>query len=405
MPRRLSSLIIVLLAGNGVLSALRFMVLPFIAIFMRVHLGAPPTTVGFVVGLGALAGLVSAPVLGPLSDRHGRKPIFLLGMTVISLAILGFAFGDSLVAFAILSLVLGAAFGLEGSAYQALLTDLAPPAMRVRVFGYQYWTTNVGAAAGPLVGALAGAGHSSVAFVISGGASLALVVVLFVLLPGDVGRRPEAGVSAAQSFGHLLDGLRVPVILGYLIGIFFSSIAYSQINTNLAEFLGSSFASGARLYAVVIAANAATVLVLQPFLARWQERRPLLWGLLIGTGFYIVASIVFGFDHSWVSWIATMVVFTVGEVLLSPSQQAVIATVAPEDRRATYFTLVGVAWSLSSFAGPVLGGAALGLGPGYLFGLMAVANAAALVTYLVSLTGDVRLTRTLGSEVSRAASS
>lgn len=404
MSRRLPPLVLLLLAGSGLLSALRFMVLPFFALFLRLDLGTSPATIGFVVGLGALAGLASAPILGPLSDRRGRKPMLLAGTVTTSLAIAALAAVHSLVAFALLNVVMGAAFGLEGTSYQALLTDLTPEESRARVFGYSYWTANVGAAVGPLLGTLAGAGRTVTPFLIAGAASLVLAILFYFLLPGSVGRAPSAHGSTRASLGHLLEGLRIPILAGFLVGVFFASTAYSQVSTNLAEFLGSTYADGPRLYAVVIATNAAAVLVLQPFLSRWQERRPLLWSLLAGTAIYVVTSAVFSLDQAWLSWIATMVAFTIGEVLLSPSQQAIIAAVAPADRRATYFTLLSVSWSLASFVGPLVGGVALGFGRLPLFLLMAGSNALALLTYLLTLTRDPRLSRSPGREVTPPAS-
>ncbi|MGD9049565.1 MAG: MFS transporter, partial [Anaerolineae bacterium] len=55
--------------------------------------GATPFVVGLLTASYAAAQLVGAPVLGRLSDRHGRRPVLLISIfgTAVSLLVLGLA--------------------------------------------------------------------------------------------------------------------------------------------------------------------------------------------------------------------------------------------------------------------------------------------------------------------------
>jgi hypothetical protein len=94
---------------------------------------------------------------------------------------------------------------------------------------------------------------------------------------------------------------------------------------------------------------------------------------------------------------ATHVFFTVGEVVAAPVAQTVTSVLAPRHRRATYFTLLTLAFGLASFAGPGLGGLGLAAGGKWaLFGGMTVADGAAALLYWRGLAQDPRFLRPVG---------
>lgn len=386
MQDRISRVVWLLTVGNGLFALFRFMVMPFLAIYVHTTTGAPPVVVGLVIGVGAAANLVFSFVLGPLSDRIGRKPSLVAGSLVSALALLGFAFARTLAVFAGLEILFGITAALELPAYQALITDVTPPHLRVRAFGYMYWAANAGAAVGALLGGVAGSGHRVTPFMVSGAVGLLLTMGLAVALPKGAGRVPARPVSGLESLRHIGSGLRNPRLLWVLIGLMLISVTYSQIDTSLAQYLGLNYALGTRLYAYMWSANALTVVVMQPLLTRWQEGRPLVLGVVGGAMIYAVATATLIAAGAPWNWIAIMVFFTFGEVLLSPAQQAVVADLAPEDRRAAYFTLQNLAMGLALTFGPAAGGGALEAGgKAALFGGMALVNVAAALAFWIAL--------------------
>ncbi|MGG3923958.1 MFS transporter, partial [Geobacillus thermodenitrificans] len=57
-------------------------VLPFLA----EEVGATPLELGLLMAVYSLMQLLFSPVWGQLSDRYGRKPVLLLGITGLSLS-------------------------------------------------------------------------------------------------------------------------------------------------------------------------------------------------------------------------------------------------------------------------------------------------------------------------------
>ncbi len=384
MRQRIPGIVWLLIAGDGFASAFRFLVMPFLALYMHAVTGATPAVVGLVIGLGAASNLIASFLLGPLSDRIGRKPSLIWATALQVATLAGFAVAHALVSFAVLQVISGMVWALQGPAYMALLTDLTPERYRTRVFGFNYWAANIGAAVGPLAGAMIGAGHAAMPFLLAAASQVVLAVALILYIPSEVGERPT-GASGRESLRYMAQGLRHQVLLWVFLGTFLTSLAYSQIETNLAQYLGMHYPNGAQLFAYVIAANAITVVLLQPFLSRWQEDRPMVLGFAVGAIVYAIANALFIFAVAPWAWVGINAFFTIGEVLLAPVGQAVIARYAPVDQRATYFALQNVVFGLAFAIGPSLGGLILSAaGKVVLFGSMALVNVLALLTFLVA---------------------
>jgi DHA1 family tetracycline resistance protein-like MFS transporter len=71
------------------------LILPLLPYYAETY-GATPVVVGLLVASYAAAQLVGAPLLGRLSDRHGRRPVLLLSVTGTLGGFLLLAFADPL---------------------------------------------------------------------------------------------------------------------------------------------------------------------------------------------------------------------------------------------------------------------------------------------------------------------
>ena len=86
------------------------MVVP-IMIFYATNLGASPTMATFLIGLYTIATFFTAPILGRLSDYHGRKPVLSISMLGATFGYLLLAFGTNLWIIALSRLISGAMAG------------------------------------------------------------------------------------------------------------------------------------------------------------------------------------------------------------------------------------------------------------------------------------------------------
>ncbi len=121
-------------------------------VFLVSVLGASMTSLGLLEGIAESTALIFKVFSGPLSDWIGRrKPLVMIGYTMGALSKPIFALAGSL------PWVFGARIfdrigkGIRGAPRDALVADLAPPALRGRAFGLRQSLDTVGAFLGPML--------------------------------------------------------------------------------------------------------------------------------------------------------------------------------------------------------------------------------------------------------------
>jgi len=135
------------------------MVLPLLPFYAQ-RLGASGLVVGMLVSSFSIAQLLSAPIWGRFSDRYGRRPALLVGLTSSAIAYVVFAYADSLWLLFLSRIVQGAGGGTVG-VIQAYVADALPPNERAKGLGWLSAATNAGVALGPVIGsATAVAGYA-----------------------------------------------------------------------------------------------------------------------------------------------------------------------------------------------------------------------------------------------------
>ncbi len=192
------------------------LILPLLPYYAEQY-GANALMIGLLTASYAAAQLIGAPLLGRLSDQHGRRPILLVSIagTVLGFLLLGVAevvgrsigvalFGANLVA--INGLILSLLFvsrvldGLTGgniSVAQAYISDVTPPEDRGRAFGLIGAAFGLGFIIGPVVGGLLAErfGYAAPAFVAMAIATINLIAV-YLYLPESL--TPEVRAQMAE---------------------------------------------------------------------------------------------------------------------------------------------------------------------------------------------------------------
>jgi DHA1 family tetracycline resistance protein-like MFS transporter len=212
--------------------------------------GASPLVVGLLASSYAAAQLIGAPVLGRLSDRHGRRPILLISIagTVVGFLLLGLAeplgralAGDSsvattnaiILAILFLSRILDGVTGGNISVAQAYITDITDEENRARGLGLIGAAFGLGFIIGPAVGgALSAGGRYAVpAFVAAAIATLNWFAVLFWLpesltdeIKAQLAKQPAQAIFGVR---ELVNALQRPRF-GPLLNIrFFYGLAFA----------------------------------------------------------------------------------------------------------------------------------------------------------------------------------
>lgn len=114
-------------------------------------LGASPTIVGLLAASFPVAQLVSSPVWGYVSDRYGRRPALLVGLSSSAIAYIVFGFAHSVWLLFASRFVQGLGGGTTG-VVQAYVTDTMLPRERAKALGWLSAATSAGVIMGPPIG-------------------------------------------------------------------------------------------------------------------------------------------------------------------------------------------------------------------------------------------------------------
>src|SRR6476659_11421037 len=113
VPRMASGKLFVLIITNFVDMVGLLMIIPLLPFYAR-EMGGGSLEVAILMGAFTAAQLLSAPLWGRFSDKYGRRPALLVGLTSAGIAYLVFAFANSIWLLLLSRLVQGAGGGTVG---------------------------------------------------------------------------------------------------------------------------------------------------------------------------------------------------------------------------------------------------------------------------------------------------
>ena len=184
----------VLVIASGIDMVGFAMVLPLMP-FYALRLNATPEQIGLLVAAYSIAQLLFAPVWGRVSDRYGRRPALLIGLTAAAIAYIVFSFADSLWLLFASRVIQGAGGGTTGVAH-AYVADTIKPADRARALGWLSAASSVGVMVGPVIGSFATHWGTAVPGLVA--ASLCLINVGFAWRWLTESRQPGGDTHHAE---------------------------------------------------------------------------------------------------------------------------------------------------------------------------------------------------------------
>jgi MFS family permease len=334
------------------------MVWPFLTIYLRQRLGVPLTTVTLLMTLNSAAALAAVAVAGPVVDRFGRKWAMVFGLAAGSMTLATMSVAGTLPAWAILMACQGAFGPMYRVGADAMIADMVEPERRPSAYALVRMITNLGVAIGPSVGGFVAARSYALAFYIAAAAGAAYAALILVFARETMPeRRPaeaRARERAARGGGYdpVLRDRRFMAFCGlYTLAVIPSALMMLLLPVYAKEQFGVPESQ----YGLIMATNAAMVVLFQYAITQVSKGYPPFRVLAVGAVFYAagVGSVALGggFAGFWLS----MVVLTIGELLLVPTASTLTAALAPTEMRGRYMGVYNLTWGISYGLGPVIG--------------------------------------------------
>lgn len=317
------------------------MALPFLSLYLISEAGFSAAAAGGVISIYGLVALLSGPVAGRLVDRVGSLRVMQGALLLTGLLQLCFPLAHSVAAV----IGLAAAWSLVAEAYRpaalSATAALVPEGRRREAYALIRLAINLGMSIGPAVGGLLAGWDFRLIFLVDGCTSLLAAVVLILSgLPSGDGAALAVEARPPRS---LLGPLRDPVMASFLLALICNALVGFQGESALPVYLVRDLGLSPRVYGLMFTLNTVMIVTMEiPLtgrLSRFQPRHVLAVGALLtalGFGAIGLAEGVWGV-------LATVVIWTFGEMVFSPTATAVVSELAPEGERGAYMGLYSAA--------------------------------------------------------------
>ncbi|WP_269931613.1 MFS transporter [Aminobacter sp. HY435] len=376
------AIVLLLIAGSGMVAIARGMSLTFLAIRLQGDFGLSPALIGVLIGIGPLLGAAVSPFAGTISDRIGRRVVLTAALLFAGLGLVGLGLAQSVMAFALAHVVSSVAAAVYEPVSRALMSDAAPENLRLKMFSWRYLVINAGWAVGPMIGLAIGA-NSPLPFVIAGAVHFVFAASIFIVVPAVLASSSQAKAASSPGLRRLSAALRDRRLLFYVGGGILLLAVYGQWSVTLSQYLTTNLADGMKVFALLVTTNA-TVVVLATAPARMLiERVGPLKAMVLGCVLFLAGELGFAISMDATMLIGFMVVFTIGEVLVVPAEYVLVDRISNDGNRGAYFGAHSLS-AVGNFFGPLLGGLALGAFGGQgMFMLFAILAAGSAVLFAI----------------------
>ncbi|MDX2233470.1 MAG: TCR/Tet family MFS transporter [Hyphomonadaceae bacterium] len=310
---------------------------------------------GAFMTLFALIQLFASPLLGALSDAHGRRPVILVATAGLAVDLAIMAFAQNLW-WLLVTRVIHAVTAATHATAGAYIADVTAPQDRARAFGLMGAAFSFGFIVGPGLGGVLGQIDLRLPFLLGAALAFANVVYGYFVLPESLpkDKRTPFTWRTANPLGALAFLRGDPGLLA-LSGVnFLSQLAHQIYPALWVLYTGYRYQWDAQMVGITLAVSGLLSVLVQAFLVgpvvkRWGERN----ALFIGFAFWAVALAVEG-------WAPTGFYFLIGiplgalSAFSGPALNALMSQRVAAEKQGQLQGANGAILSLTGLIGPLL---------------------------------------------------
>jgi len=243
---------------------------------------------GLFVALWAGMQFIFSPIIGSISDHHGRRPVILISAAGLAADFAFMALAPNLWLLAVGRMI----GGITSSSFTtvfAYMADITPPEQRARAYGLIGAAFSAGFVAGPLIGGVLGEYGPRVPFWAAAAMSGVAFLYGWLVLPESLAPENRMAFSwtRANPFGALRLLRSHTELTGLAAVTFLLHFSHHVFSAVFVLYAGYRYGWSASEVGMVLALAGALDMVVQgllvgPLVKRWGDRRTMLFGLLGG---------------------------------------------------------------------------------------------------------------------------
>lgn len=357
---------------------------PFFALYVTQKFDVGMTEVGILFAILSGARIVGSFLSGALTDKIGRRSLMIYGLIFSAGSSLLMAFIQDMTVFYTAVFFVGLLSNIGGPAQQAMVADILPEKQRADGYGLLHVSDNLAHTIGPMIGGFLAGISYVLLFFIDAVLSIITAIIIYFALPETQPQKSDDQPS--ESMGKIISGYLLIIRNGAFMAFFglaiLMKLAYRQMGSTLPVFLRDVHGIPPQGYGWLLSLNAAMVVLFQFMITRRTSRFKPMRVMAVGTLFYAIGFAMFGIFSASLFFFVAMAIITIGEMLISPISQSMVARFAPEHMRGRYMAFYGFSWTIPSLFGPLMAGLVMdNYDPNYVWYLAGIIGLIAAIGY------------------------
>lgn len=332
---------------------------PFFALYITEKFGVGMTQAGILIGMSSLFGIIGSMIGGALTDRFGRRKLILFGLVFSALSSLSFGLASDVNLLYLLVILVGILSMLAAPAQDAMMADILPESKRQEGFGITRVVFNLAWIFGAALGGLIASKSFLALFVTDAVISSLVAVILYFKLPETMPEHHKEE-KARESFLQTVSGYRVVLqdfaYTAFILAGILSLLVYQQEYSSFPVYLRDIHNINSEAYGIMLAIAGLEVVLFQFWVSRIIRKYHPFWMMVIGTLFFMVGFTMIGFIRGIPMFLLAVILITVGEMIVFPTNRVIAVTFAPADMRGRYMAIYDLGWTLPATFGPAAAG-------------------------------------------------
>ncbi|WP_105617729.1 MFS transporter [Vallitalea okinawensis] len=340
-------------------NAMGALIFPFLTLLLNDKIGLSRSETGLFITMSGVVFSVSSLIGGKLTDKIGRKKIIIIFESMAVLLYLSCMFIEPSLIMAYLLLLAGLFYGIAMPAHDAMIADLSTPENRQAAYSLSYLGFNAGFALAQIMAGFLFENYLYMMFLIDAITALMSIIVIGLFVKETINKVDEVDESSkleSKVTGSVFKVLLSrPILIYFAIAVLGYRFVYSQWSFMMPMHAEFNFPDGgAKLYGYLGAFNAIIVVFCTPLLTSLFEKktnikRVFYAGILFTIGFGLL-----GFISIKTAFFASILIFTLGEILEAISTMPFIMNHTPASHRGRISAVLPIIMGMGYTLGPLV---------------------------------------------------
>ncbi|MEG0772552.1 MFS transporter [Clostridium sp.] len=345
---------------SKVINALGCFVMPLLTIILKDSIGLSDEMTGAYISASGFLYLPASIIGGKLADTIGRKKVIVVFDFLAAMLYIACSFMEPSINMVYTIMLAGACMVAAGPAHDSLMADITTHENREAAYSLSYMGWNLGFAIGPVVGGILYEKNMHLIFIgdaITALLSLALITFFIkeTIHTTKEEIKDESRALERREEGSIFSVLRKrPILIYFALIIFWFNFSYSQWGFLMPIHVMDLYPdSKAKLFGILSGVNGVVVIVFTPLITFLLQKTKSIRKTVYGGLLYAIGFGMLGFFNALPHFFLSVLIFTLGEIVLAISTSPFIANHTPASHRGRMSSVLPIIFGMGHTLGPI----------------------------------------------------